>query len=167
MTDKPPPVDDQLDLPPALADRLAGLYAPRIFVPPAADEQLLTGARSRFAAVRRRRLVWQRVVPWTAAAAVLLAAVLIYQPGAAGPAPPLAGDVDHNGRVDILDAFTVARHLETVAALQAQWDVTGDGAVDQRDVDAIAYLAVSLTEPSGGNTVSSNATSGASGGDAI
>ena len=160
MAEEHPPIHDEPNLPPALADRLARLYEPHIFVAPAADEQILTQARSRFAALRRRRLIWQRVVPWTAAAAVLLAAVLIYQPTPGPPAAPLAGDVDHNGRVDILDAFTVARRLEAAAAPEPQWDVTGDGTVDHRDVDAIAHLAVSLSEPSGGNSTSEGTTSG-------
>ena len=51
-------------------------------------------------------------------------------------------DLDRSGRVDILDAFFLARHIEKQLELQNQWDVTGDGTIDQKDVDAIASTAV-------------------------
>jgi dockerin type I repeat protein len=51
-------------------------------------------------------------------------------------------DLDHSGRVDILDAFLLARQIEKQLELQSQWDVTGDGAINQNDVDAIASAAV-------------------------
>ena len=59
---------------------------------------------------------------------------------------PLAAyeDFDGNGRVDILDAFALARLVETSAAVADDWDLTGDGAVDGQDVDVIAFAAVSL-----------------------
>jgi len=51
-------------------------------------------------------------------------------------------DLDRSGRVDILDAFYLARQIEKQLELQNQWDVTGDGTVNQKDVDAIALAAV-------------------------
>lgn len=51
-------------------------------------------------------------------------------------------DLDRSGRVDILDAFYLARQIEKQLELQNQWDVTGDGNVNQKDVDAIASTAV-------------------------
>ena len=51
-------------------------------------------------------------------------------------------DLDRSGRVDILDAFYLARQIEKQLELQNQWDVTGDGNVNQNDVDAIASTAV-------------------------
>ncbi len=51
-------------------------------------------------------------------------------------------DLDRSGRVDILDAFYLARQIEKQLELQSQWDVTGDGTVNQNDVDAIALIAV-------------------------
>ena len=51
-------------------------------------------------------------------------------------------DLDRSGRVDILDAFYLARQIEKQLELQSQWDVTGDGTVNQKDVDAIASTAV-------------------------
>jgi len=51
-------------------------------------------------------------------------------------------DLDRSGRVDILDAFYLARQIEKQLELQNQWDVNGDGTVNQNDVDAIASTAV-------------------------
>ena len=51
-------------------------------------------------------------------------------------------DLNRSGRVDILDAFYLARQIEKQLELQNQWDVTGDGNVNQKDVDAIASTAV-------------------------
>jgi hypothetical protein len=49
-------------------------------------------------------------------------------------------------RVDVLDAFRLARWLrdERADLLAAGWDVDADGAVDERDVDRLLDLAVSL-----------------------
>lgn len=90
------------------------------------------------------------------------------------PAPTLAEreDIDHSGRVDILDAFALARMIENqdtriagqrrdargdvgraadarpnragITEIPAMFDLNGDGAVDQGDVDAVAMAAVSL-----------------------
>jgi hypothetical protein len=42
----------------------------------------------------------------------------------------------------MLDAYRVARDLVDRHAVDRKWDVNGDGAVDQRDVDEIARAAV-------------------------
>lgn len=56
----------------------------------------------------------------------------------------LATDIDENGRVDILDAFKLARHIESAETRQAKWDINGDGQVNRDDVDVIAFAAVRL-----------------------
>lgn len=60
-------------------------------------------------------------------------------------APPRE-DFDRNGRVDILDAFGLARRLEGAAAPGPEWDLNGDGVVDRRDVDVMAMAAVRIAE---------------------
>ncbi|MBN1846092.1 MAG: hypothetical protein JW810_10445 [Sedimentisphaerales bacterium] len=55
---------------------------------------------------------------------------------------PAREDIDRSGRVDILDAFLLARHIDKRLALSPQWDVTGDGQVNQNDVIAVAQAAV-------------------------
>lgn len=54
------------------------------------------------------------------------------------------GDVNADGKVDILDAYLLQRRIELARQLEAMWDVTGDGQVDESDVRAIAARAVSL-----------------------
>ena len=55
-------------------------------------------------------------------------------------------DLDRDGRVDILDAFAVARQLKQGGTRNLQLDVNGDGVVDERDVAAIAARAVKLEQ---------------------
>lgn len=53
-------------------------------------------------------------------------------------------DIDRNGRVDILDAFKLARLIESAESTEARWDINGDGMVDRKDVDSVAFDAVRL-----------------------
>ena len=52
--------------------------------------------------------------------------------------------IDGSGRVDILDAWALARRLRAPANGGAGMDVNGDGRVDRGDVDAVAMVAVRL-----------------------
>jgi hypothetical protein len=45
--------------------------------------------------------------------------------------------------VDILDAFKLARHIESADA-DKKWDINEDGVVNGKDVDLVASAAVSL-----------------------
>jgi hypothetical protein len=144
--------ESQPEPPERLAEDLRTLYRPPTAVPPELDEKILAGARRRLAQRRRPRAAWR----WSAAAAaaaVLLVSVWILDPLGLRrlPAPlvvrstiTMREDADRDGRVDILDAFLVARRLESGEGVERSWDVTGDGAVDQTDVDAIALAAVRL-----------------------
>lgn len=51
-------------------------------------------------------------------------------------------DIDQNGTVNILDAFSLARHIEAQQPLSPTWDLNADSRVDQADVDLVAYTAV-------------------------
>jgi hypothetical protein len=146
--------DDQpeLRLPSALADDLVRLYRPRIDVPAAVDEAVLNAARQRLAQVRRRRLVFRWATAGMAtAAAVALAFWAVDRTGTpkASQSPVVqavyTADYDQNGRIDILDAFGLARRIEAGDGVDRQWDVNGDGVVDRKDVDAIAMKAVSVS----------------------
>ena len=55
------------------------------------------------------------------------------------------GDLDQSGRVDILDAFALARQLDS-DVVPTHGDFNGDGIVDRADVDAIAMAAVRLPD---------------------
>lgn len=134
--------DQETQAPQGLIDDVRALYGTGVAVPPQVDEGILARAQRRFA---RRRMV-ARGLRWgvagVAAAAVLLVAVTIW-PGLRSVA---AGreDIDGNGQVDILDAFTLARNIEAPDGVKKEWDLNGDGVVNRIDVDTVALAAVSL-----------------------
>jgi hypothetical protein len=150
--------------PPRLAAALMRLHAVSANVPAERDEAMRRAIRTHFDQMAResgetsRR---RRILPWLAgagglsglAAAIALAIWLgrfaspprtVTPPATIARAQP--ADIDGSGRIDILDAFALARMLESNQASAAvARDLTGDGAIDQRDVDAIALQAVALT----------------------
>jgi len=101
----------------------------------------------------RRLIVPMRWAAVAAAAVIVLGATLYTTvthdtPHSAFRIPqsiaPGRADIDSNGRVDILDALRLARHIESRGQAQMQWDFNGDGLVDRKDVDAVAFAAVRL-----------------------
>ena len=146
--------DANLEGPERLVGELRALSYRNVAVPPEVDETILATATRHFAR-RRRRL---RVLRWAGASAVaatLILAVLLTvrykQSKAVRPPLPSAvskEDFDRNGRVDILDAFALARHIETPEKLLDEWDMDGDGVIDRKDVDLIAMAAVRLERKS-------------------
>lgn len=158
MTDRPTQFDPPPeDLPPRLADELRQLYRPSVVVPGELDRAVLAAARRRLVGRRRWRLTAGWLAAGAAAAAGIALAVILVRHDGGGPAaaivrtgapsasPVARGDVDGNGRVDILDAFTLARRVEAGTATEPAWDVNGDGVVDQRDAESVARLAVSVS----------------------
>jgi hypothetical protein len=142
------PGPDQL---PDLARDLARLADPQIEVPQSVDDAVMTAARTALARRRRGGHPAFRWVAWTAAAAGLALAVWVggvltqapvARKMASVPAPAVDGDLDRSGRVTILDAFALARQLDSGRSPSAG----GDGRIDRADVDAIAMLAVRLPE---------------------
>jgi hypothetical protein len=131
--------------PAKLVEALRGLQAAKVSVPMEVDEAVLAAARCHL-----QKTAPARVIPfprWLAAAAAVVAAVgllfLLSKPGR--PVPAVAReDVDRNGRVDMLDAFALARKLQAGAIVDLMLDLNGDGRIDQRDVDSIAAHAVKL-----------------------
>src|SRR5687768_3894688 len=112
------------ELPDALARDIASLYRSDVSVPPALDAAILAEARAGVA----RRLRFRRALRWTtagagaaAAAAVVWGVSLVgfHKGGNGSPQPSNAdavaikGDVDRNGRVDIVDAFVVAKRVDS------------------------------------------------------
>jgi len=148
--------DSQLDVPKALKDDLALLYGSGVPVPPQLDEAILGLARQHMARRRRSWMVLRRVgLVGTAAAAAVGLAVLVWKPWHGRvdrPAAPMAvsatlldpNDIDRNGRVNILDAFSLARQVQAGGHLNGVQDINGDGVIDDNDVDAVAMAAVSL-----------------------
>jgi Dockerin type I domain len=159
-----PGPDEQADprdpdrLPDALTQRLSSMHDARLSVPPQIDQAVLSRAQERFADTPdTRALRWRRIAAPLAAAAAIALGVWIVWPSATPPTPSppivIAGDIDHNGSVDILDAFALARRLDAGQPVPANWDMTADGRVDRADVSAITTIAVSL---SGGSNPGAN-----------
>ena len=138
------------EIPPGLEERLRGLGGARLLVPPDIDAAILAQARRQLQGAGRARR--GRFLPrWlAAAAAVTFCAWLGYHGFQRRSAAPVAReDVNGDGRVDILDAFAVARRLQQGPVTGLEFDFNGDGVVDRRDVDAIAAAAVKLGKGEG------------------
>lgn len=144
--------EDDPKLPERLETGLGGLFQPRADERRELDRRVALAARAHFDARRRvlpgpgnprfaRRWVLR-------AAAVLVLAlggwVLVRSLTTAPRTQDVArADRDGNGRVDVLDAFQLAREVERGAA-EARWDVDGNGRVDRADAQAIAVIAVRI-----------------------
>ena len=151
------PLDSEADAPQALRDDLAALFGPDLAVPPSVDAAVMARARGHLG---RRR--WRGPALRWAAAAVAAAAAAVFvlviptltsheAPMASRPAPMVAkaapglrDDINGDGRLDVLDAFALARSIENKQKLAAAWDLNRDGVVDRKDADAVAMAAVSL-----------------------
>jgi hypothetical protein len=174
MADEKRHVDEDLGfaVSPRFSQDLGELFTPARDVPTDIDRGVLAAAR-RHLVRRQPRLRWVRwAVPTAAAAAVIVGAYVFFlthsprraavtQPSesqvdvgwglphrhfAGGLKPTLLADIDRNGRVDILDAFKLARHIESGYADRGApgWDINGDGLVNREDVDRVAFAAVRL-----------------------
>ncbi|MEJ7593436.1 MAG: dockerin type I domain-containing protein [Planctomycetaceae bacterium] len=155
--------DSNNGLPDSVRAALKNRYGPIPSVPSEIDNAILADARRHFEqhgpatllpARRRRVSAWQ----WTAiattvtAACVMLFALRPQQPDqessvatrsdASLPDNDLRGDVDLNGRVDILDAFAMARQFRDGSAEHR--DFNHDGRFDELDIDLVAHEAVKL-----------------------
>jgi hypothetical protein len=143
--------DASLQAPFKLLAELGRLPQERLFVPPTIDEAVLREARRYLGKPERPRFSWWRWIPRFAAAAALVA-LLTYgfvRHGSRSRPPVFAReDLNHDGRVDILDAFALARQLKAGPAPGPARDINGDGVVDERDVETIAARAVRLDKGS-------------------
>ena len=162
-----------LRISPKLSEDLNTLFKPQFSVPPELDRAIMDQANRRLIQRHWRHRIFHHISLWriAAAAAVIIFAFslnLTQEPGPSTSRTVLvkaqAIDIDRNGRVDILDAFKLARHIEsadrtkrnlspvssTGQALRKQgWDINGDGLVDRNDVDLVALSAVRLDKNKG------------------
>ena len=134
----PDPTDD---LPTDLIRDLRRAYGKPVELPATLDATIHLAAR------RRLRGRWQRFAPLAglAAAAAVAVGVWVNLPR---PTPAVASagpmDLNRDGRVDVLDAFRLAREVQRGEGA----DLTADRAADRARVDQIALAAVTL--PLGG-----------------
>ena len=126
----------------ALARDLKRLYRPPGPIPEDLDRRIV----ARMAVGPGRRFSLYRAVAAAAAVVLVAAALWIWRP-TADKAQSVAMDIDRNGRVDILDAFRIARQLKTHGSVDPAWDVNADGRVGQEDVDLVARAAVRIIDP--------------------
>lgn len=112
----------------------------RLEIPDDVDARLRAAARR-----PRGRLLGLRRAAVAAAAALVLGlglwAVGGRGPNSGAPAVAEAGDLDGDGRIDIVDAYLLDRRLD---AAPAAGDVDGDGRVDRADLRRLLEEVVSL-----------------------
>ena len=158
MTDPQSEFSFDDDLPESIREALRSRFGASGVVPSATDEAILADARRQLSEARpmvgRRRSKIFRLVGLTSTLAAAAVALMVWvrPPGGNEESQrPLASvntlkeDVDGNGRVDILDAFAVARQLQRGDSVVAV-DLDGDGRTTQADVDALAQRAVMLSQ---------------------
>jgi len=146
--------DSDLRISSKLSADLKALFQPQVGVPPEVDRAVMDRVHKHFAPLQSGKS-WHRRIHWAwriaAAAAVIILAFsldLTKQPEPTAYRYALseiqATDIDRNGRVDILDAFKLAKQIETSGPAQTEWDINGDGLIDRSDVDVVALAAVRL-----------------------
>ncbi|HUH04574.1 MAG TPA: dockerin type I repeat-containing protein [Kofleriaceae bacterium] len=132
----------------------AELGAPlSIEVPPSQDAALRAAARQHAdraaadAATAPRRWRWVAGAALAIAAAAVLLLMFARGPGEGTgqrlAAAPVHGDINLDGRLDVIDALVLARQLDGGQADPTRADLNGDGRVDHSDVDWISAEVVS------------------------
>ncbi len=143
--------DSSLKVSPKLKADLNNLFKPQYSIPPEVDRAILDKASNKLLRRQKRNRIIRRIGIAAATAAVVLFAFsldLSKKPKKQAPvtyfAQTVSYDIDKSGRVDILDAFKLARHIESATYVDTNLDMNGDGIINQDDVDSIALAAVSL-----------------------
>jgi hypothetical protein len=139
-----------------LQNELKKLFRTADPVPPEVDRKILEMADKHFAEQRKTgRVVILRWAGRVAAAAaiILVTAILYvqfesktthYKTGLDKFAAVVGESINPAAKVTILDAFTLARNIDAGKKIEKSWDLNGDGIIDKRDVDAVAFAAVRL-----------------------
>lgn len=138
-----------------IAADLSPASQPPFSVPEEVDRRILWLARKQAAIARKRPYRTVSVgLRWAVAASVVVTLGILTtsrhlrRPETAEPVvarvAAVPGDINADRRVDILDAFALARAVSADGGINSRWDVNGDGVVDDRDVERLARAAVSL-----------------------
>lgn len=128
--------------PERLADAVRRSHVPPL---PAFDEldRAVMGEAQRLLA-SRRSVRWRLSLAGSGlAAAASVAFGIWFFAGRSGP-PAAAWTLDTSRPTTILDAFRLARLLESGGRPAASWDVTGDGFVNDSDVNELKRRAVQV-----------------------
>ena len=127
---------------------LKALFKQDISIPPEVDRAVMDWAHQQLIHRQAKR----RIFRWSAAAAAAVIIVVLTLNTTRQPRPSALKsnviaartDIDKNGSVNVLDAFRLARHIESTDQPNMKWDINNDGAVNQDDVDSVALVAVRL-----------------------
>ncbi len=125
------------ELPETIIDRLRGEDSSISIISPKIDQIILAKARAQF---ENRQQASSRTLTrpaWVAIAASVALAILVMNNFnfTQSPVPGNIADVDHSGRVDIVDVLTLARLRERNPA-----------AISQAQIEALMMQVVSLTK---------------------
>ena len=151
MAPMPPQSEDRLDgVPERLGADLRRAFGPVPSLPAGFDERVLRAAHDRLSMGRVRRGAGLRYCAGGAIAAmVALSAAVWFMPAPAGPSPIAQagpGDVNHDGRVDVLDAMALALAVERGAG---GVDLNHDALIDDADVALLTAQIVALSPTEG------------------
>ncbi len=138
--------DENLQAPDRLVEALRATHNQRLLVPASVDEGISVAARRHLAAKAQQRRK-RPIAFWAAMAAGIMLLAFLGNLALRSTRTFAPGDINHDGRVDILDAFALARELEHQSANVR--DMNRDGVVDQKDVVEIARSAVRLDKGGG------------------
>jgi hypothetical protein len=145
-----PDSEQHLQAPPKLVAALKENSQEKIFVPVYIDRNVLEAARRQLNKPAKTPAggIHHWIFLWSAfAIGCVVSAGIIWL--LMTPSPRFAReDLNHDGTVDILDSFALARELKSGNRLPAGFDVNGDGVVDERDVALIAARAVAIGKES-------------------
>ena len=142
---QPEPEQDP-QAPSRLIAALKKVQPERIFVPPYVDAIVLKAARQHLQTVRPYpRALFRSWKLWPAlVTACLIVCGLVYLVTKPGGSTYAKDDINHDGRVDILDSFALAREIRNGKPISSALDINGDGVVDERDIQVLATRAVRL-----------------------
>jgi len=141
--------------PPRLKSGLTTIFGSAPSITRQTDDQILNALRQD--SIRRNRMRWvirYAIGSVAAAAAVILIAIKTTHHDQSAinnsdASVAITEDVNRDGKLDILDAFLMARKVAANEPLMKEWDFNHDGTVDSKDVDVVAFAAVKLK--GGGN----------------
>jgi hypothetical protein len=139
----PEPEDLESKVKGQFAEDLSKIYRADVSIPATIDQAILNRARTHFRQRRSRQLVLRIGSLITAAAALIVIVVHLRTNEPSSNSAPVAVQTHH---VDIVDALKLARRVRAAQTDPTRDDINHDGAVDQRDIDAIAMAAVRLPE---------------------
>ena|GEM_PF-3064821 len=141
------------NLPERVREELKGMYTPRGSFSAGRDERILRAAMSHIApalaGIGSQRREW-RIRRWGMSGAVAAAVAVVVGGFWYVEWGHEAKGENYVRTGDVRDAFYLARELKAGKAMGAQWDVEGNGVVDERAVKALAMAAVRISDAEGG-----------------